>query len=900
MTEKLTAYTPLETLLLFQSLASNGVEPSALSRTSDFLKNNPFIRTAKAYDTGRLSPDALRELYLSLLKEEVRAELDEASTPEGQESNGIVENASRKRKRSPSLLSAQEASKHTHLVPQLIARLYARYREHVIRDIREDERRHDALSQEIGDIQEGKWDERLMRQDGGQTRASSHTPSRASPSPVVPHSDLKPASDRPEAESSTLHSIKPATAATAVLEPRPVPDQPNLTAAKIDSVINHPLTAPQSDGATSITPGPRVILPSQESPTQSDHPTQQITPGARLPLPRPSNSGYRLHSPSIHQSPYAPSPPPPVPGAAISPSPKPIVAATDGRSPSSSSPVVLPPPPGMQYVPPPSNAPPYPAPTPYSPQRYGQPSPKYAAPSPVPNENQPSRSYAVNQYPQYPNRPLMPASQPPIPSHSGGVMLPPFQLDLQNHGRPSTQQQISPSTATVTPTRTLPPVPSRDVPQRVGQSPSQSGPTPKQIKEIEHIAEMLVPKLATPATKWRKVPPELAIPRSPTRPPIETLSPIKQRPASLDTEVNETRSRRQRKRDRTDGSAVEDIASVEGHSSETGAAPKFRQARNRKTRGASVSSSAMASSVRGRTRSQSVTSRAESSAQDNEPASQRSVKHEPPSTPAGSTALSDIAGSETTPTDARVRRRRGATLPSAPETAQKRKRPAREASESFPSTEIASSGSDRQYITASRNFQRTSLTIMNDITSHKYASYFAQPVTDRQAEGYHDIIYRSQDLRTIRGLITAGSKLIGSMASSASSSAAPDGTAATPLASPGGPASAPTSSTGTIVLPAHPSIMPPHAIINSAQLEKEIMRMLANAVMFNPGEEGLVADARAMADDVQGMVRAWRGAERTLTGTPVPGVSRGKVEDEEGEGSGGGEQEEGGGKRRKL
>ena len=40
------------------------------------------------------------------------------------------------------------------------------------------------------------------------------------------------------------------------------------------------------------------------------------------------------------------------------------------------------------------------------------------------------------------------------------------------------------------------------------------------------------------------------------------------------------------------------------------------------------------------------------------------------------------------------------------------------------------------------------------------------------------------------------------------------------------------------------------------------MRMFANAVMFNPGEDGMVADTREMFEDVEAKIAEWRGAER--------------------------------------
>ena len=161
-----TAYTALESLLLFQALRAEGViAHSVFSRISDQLKNIPLIRIDPSFDAGRLSPDALREFYLWLLKDEVKKDLVSQLENESRLQNGDVSPGSRKRKApSPSLPTVHEATKHAHLIPQLVMRLYTRYREHTIPEIREHERRYDALTREIGEIEAGKWDESLQRQ----------------------------------------------------------------------------------------------------------------------------------------------------------------------------------------------------------------------------------------------------------------------------------------------------------------------------------------------------------------------------------------------------------------------------------------------------------------------------------------------------------------------------------------------------------------------------------------------------------------------------------------------------------------------------------------------------------------------------------------------------------------
>ena len=146
-----------------------------------------------------------------------------------------------------------------------------------------------------------------------------------------------------------------------------------------------------------------------------------------------------------------------------------------------------------------------------------------------------------------------------------------------------------------------------------------------------------------------------------------------------------------------------------------------------------------------------------------------------------------------------------------------------------------------------RNFARMTQPIMNNIQSHKHGSMFSVPVRDRDAEGYKDIIRRPQDLKSIRAAVSAGSRLV-----AASTQAITDGDVGSPGAAGG----------NIVILPNSDDFMPPKAIVNGAQLEQEIMRMLANAVLFNPGEEGVVRDTREMFETVEELVDSWRAAER--------------------------------------
>lgn len=168
-------------------------------------------------------------------------------------------------------------------------------------------------------------------------------------------------------------------------------------------------------------------------------------------------------------------------------------------------------------------------------------------------------------------------------------------------------------------------------------------------------------------------------------------------------------------------------------------------------------------------------------------------------------------------------------------------------------------------VIAPRHFSRMCNPIMNDIASHKHASVFTSAVKAKNAEGYYDIIKRPTDLKSIHKAIAAGAKVVAAAAANEPSvSVTP---AQTPSAGAGVAAGTGSPAIGggggVIELPLSEDTMPPKAIVNSAQLENELMRMFVNAVMFNPGEDGVVEDAREMGEAVVQSVSNWRSAERS-------------------------------------
>ncbi|TPX21725.1 hypothetical protein DIZ76_015687 [Coccidioides immitis] len=183
-----------------------------------------------------------------------------------------------------------------------------------------------------------------------------------------------------------------------------------------------------------------------------------------------------------------------------------------------------------------------------------------------------------------------------------------------------------------------------------------------------------------------------------------------------------------------------------------------------------------------------------------------------------------------------------------------------------------------QHVLCTRNFPRTCGPVMNDIAAHKHASIFAKPLTERDAPGYKDLIYRPQDIKSIKSAIHQGSKAVAAASEALSASGAEDELSGT-------------SKGNGLILKRTAELMPPRGIVNSSQLEKELIRMFANAVMFNPTPEstfgpafsmrsefasreqtqalepeegGILHDTLEIYEDVERAVSTWRAAERAV------------------------------------
>ena len=154
-------HTPLETLLLFQTLHPFTTEPPSFTKISDTLRNNELLRESESFELNRLEPDALKDLYLRLLKEEARSE---ANGRDVVELKSEQQNPRKRKLSSPLLETVDEALQYNHLLPQLVNRLYFRYRDHAIRTIEDEERKYRSLQREARDTERGEQDGRSQDQ----------------------------------------------------------------------------------------------------------------------------------------------------------------------------------------------------------------------------------------------------------------------------------------------------------------------------------------------------------------------------------------------------------------------------------------------------------------------------------------------------------------------------------------------------------------------------------------------------------------------------------------------------------------------------------------------------------------------------------------------------------------
>ncbi|KAH8130118.1 hypothetical protein LI328DRAFT_22838 [Trichoderma asperelloides] len=997
------AYTPLESLFLFQSLLSHGVDGGAFVRISELLKGNALIKSGDTYDAARLSPEALQQLFLRLLRDEIKGEAEGTDGEGAAAGGGGGSDGSRKRKlSSPPLPTLKEVYENVDKIPILVDRLYARYRDHTVGLIREDERKFAMLQREI-QLLERSEKERLAKvaasqnvtptlapRDPRTATSTTTTPAAAAVQPQVPPSNgatpspgqtpATPAGIR-KGPTPNTHVPPPKPPMSGIAAPKVAP--PNQLVPGTPPPRTSALPKPPN-GASSVLQAPPGALtqstaqvlqppPAQQPPKQiisprpetaiPQPPQPQAAPGPAAPgslkWEKPYQPPQTAQAPSTEQ--FSPPVPPSANNVALQKPPQPQPPQQQQTSPT-------PPPPQQQQqqqqqqwqrqpVPhpqhPAAQQPPQPH-TQYPPQP-PQPPHGQAAPSPQQQQARPTPAKPVLVHPQSVGQlvaPLQPG--PPRPVGPGAVphVRPPSTTPSATPGRPiqpqqqpqaHPQQQQAQQGQQTTPQhqhiqRTLPaqtsllaqkfqsrgqnqrpiasattpkgtpsvsaggsPIPNKAAPGAVatprwqpGASSAQQGaraatsasPAPKD-KTLNSVNTAQAPRAipehmirqvaATPPV--RRPSPASPVPRTPApSSPVSlkrgfgtkwasqstpsTPGPITSEPESPAYEpVSPPIPRPVVGKD--SAKAVPKLA-VPKLSPKVEATPPTKAPRGRpprsmqKGRGASATPSAT-----GTRRSQSVVSQTDELSLDH---SVTKVKKEAVATPRLREETGDTTADESMPGRGLL------ATPNSMARASKRKRQDTPTDLQGPPT----------HVLWTRGFTKVSSSALDQISSHRDANMFATALREKDAPNYRQIVLQPQDITSIRSAIKAGNK------------AALQTAANLPGGDPG---------TASVWLPISDDLVPPRGIINSAHLERELVHMFCNAIMYNPDpdrgpgpafmrrsqndeeeivgyrldENGVVKNTQSMFLEVEKLLGDLRAAEKDRGIPPISTTRQGSV-----------------------
>lgn len=889
------SYTPLESLLLFQSLLSHGIGDADFLRTSDLLKNNPLIKEGATYDARRLSPESLQELFLQLLREELDNEADTPDRPD----SGLSPNSKKRKLQPPPVPTLKDARDHISRVPILADRLYARYRDHIVREIREDEERFDVLQGEIRDIERRGLEENqsgaVRPGDKPETQArpaAAEVPANGgAPDQRLPNGDSRAHPSTPQPQVAAGPEKPGATAPPPLAAPRPTApslDQqgqavPNLGGrtpepSKPPSGTAQVLQPPQ--GVSSLPPRqvpspqpaaeglqrPEGIARPKASPVpqtlQPQHPGQlkweppyQPMPAAAQTRPTPPLGQYPHQPPQgVPLAKWNPQAQQPYPSPRAPPSgthhpqavPQPASASAQGVE---HHPQLQPAPGGRPSEPTaarPQAISPSPAPVP----GHGQPGQPPHPTGPQPSTNRPLAAAS-------PATPAAASAHGPVPSQTRRQQPP------SAHAPPPHAQPVSPSPTT----------------QGAYSSPYHLPPRPAipdHILQQQQMEQRLATATPTPPARASS----FAQPPQPPQTPVSVSGLYHALGSGTKWRTSSTPSTPHPEMGDMEAPAYEPLSPVLAHSALPTASPELRQRklahkpakegdisiakpRGRSTRtrgGVDVPTTPVPPPLpRGSQRASSPTE--ESNHPSSAPGS-ATIKNEE-TTPRPATEAGDTTADESVPG-----RRRASRLA-------KRKR----RDSTPPNREPPPPPS---HVLWTRSFNKVSHSAMEQIISHRSANMFASQIRERDAPGYNSIILQPQDLKSIRAAMNRGNR-----AAAAAALALPDG-------DPG---------TSSVWLPISEELVPPKGIINSAQLDRELAHMFSNAIMYNPDpnrgpgprfmrevededeegadpadgalgykvdENGVVNDTRAMFVEVQKLLSDLQSAEIQRGAPPVP------------------------------
>ncbi|KAK2593355.1 hypothetical protein QQS21_008930 [Conoideocrella luteorostrata] len=921
-------YTPLESLFLFQSLLTQGVDTEAFTRISESLRSNALVKSDRSFDAARLAPDALQQLFWLLLQDEAKSEAEladanansnataaktnpSATTTDAQTNSAYVPTspASRKRKLdSPPLPSLIDVYEHIENVPALLDRLYARYRDTVVTQIREDEQLISSIQKDIS-LLERSEKERLAKaaaiQNGTPALAPRDGSSRPGLAPSV--AGQTPTTSPSPAAAQAGGTRRGPSTTTPVYPPKPPSAPPTQT----------PVAAPSRlpSGTPPVRPSPSPKPPNAPG-SGLQPPAGMPQPGSRvLQAPAPASKpalSPRPSAPAIASKPKEATPTPPLSsgaaGAAVGslkwekpyqPPAAQAISAQGQTQPASSANAATGPPkesqqqfqqaqhtaqkpnaagharliPGKPVPVAPQNAgqlstplqpaPPRPVAGAAPPQGQQQPRPISTTPVALPGRPIQLQQPQQPQQPQTTPRPIAAAKQTPQKAVNTPVVVPPQRWAPAQAAQQAAQGRPNPTTSPV------PLVSQKDKPQSL---PFKTQPSKSATQIIRQAAAAAAANALTPSSK--KISPVTAAPQTPgtttpnalTRgfgtkwashstpstprpiaaepesPAYEPVSPPPRAPSILSDTPRSVTKRDSR------GVAKIDTAARRPR----GRPPRTAQ----RGRGASTTPS-----VAGTRRSQSIASQADELSMDH-PVSTTKIKHEV-LTPRNIEETGDTTADES------VHGRTNIATPGSVSS-----RPAKRKRQDTPSV---SSDSSTQVLWT-RGFTKVSSSALDQISSHRDANMFATCVRERDAPGYRQIVLQPQDITSIRAAIKQGNKAAVQAASSLSG---------------GDPG------TASVWLPMSEDLVPPKGIINSAQLERELVHMFCNAIMYNPDpnrgpgaaflkrnrdeeeeivgyhvdENGVVKNTRSMFVEVEKLLGDLRSAEKER-GAPPPSATR--------------------------
>lgn len=840
------SYSQYETLVFLQSVARHGADKAAITDIANVLAKNQLIGSNNHYDPARFKPEALRVLYNQLVVRTYR-EAEKPQTNSQTHTATVTElgNGSdnpRKRKLSTTP-PRDESPSEQQFVQRLVDRLYRKFREDTIAELRQDEAIYTQLQKDIDKL-EGKQIKLPRRPTPPIPRETAVKPTARFPSPC--RSDqVDPVSIQLQADfDAARHDVKMPSAPPAHARPYHAPAIPvhalvdRTQGSPIPSAIN---TFPRP---TSETPQGK---PGQPAPPPPPPSAQRHSPGAfnrTLPPPSPQHNSYGGSTAGPHGYSQPAQGPPSLLSSLHSLQRVPSQDHSSmQRSQSQGRRSPMPPQP-LSYSP-------YP--------QFSQPSPPAPPPSgwhsPVPQPYYPHSGYSSpHQYPalngKYPPNHNSIPHQPPFHPYSHTAPAP-YHGQQTWRGPPVPPYQPHALSAATTPM----PRPSSRV------SIARSGSvTPWKRKSLPHHI-----RLRSPASTERDVSPlsdsEVSSESKEVSDVDKPASPVSKDPIKDGTPASST--------SRSQSEASEEPAPRR---------PVGRPAKNRANLPATPGSMVADVGIQQQS-SEQRRSRL------------RANVHLQPGTPASS--------------DVGKRKRENLSTSPAP--------PATLTQSSTTIRDIAASA-DLSLVLVSKSFAKTAQLLLNEVTTHKLAGIFAKPLSERDAPGYKGLVHRPQDLKTIKAAVSKGCRLatvaIEELEAKASQYSQGEVNHSLESSSQEGPIG-----NGFYLVKSNEDFVPPRGIVNSAQLEMELVRMFANAIMFNPlptsergfgrplrlrkhggatlprsraspdddtdqerdtsadstssestsDERGIISDAREMFHDVSSLISKWREVEEEKT-----------------------------------